>query len=147
KLLMSRNETPITELQDRFVKRALEKIVKVLNMEADRKMIVTVRSSFHENNLYLRPVYSAPERLSDALREPKNQMPFTMAKGIAFTNLLWSRTNEKDQPEARLDFTGQHEIGDATLSEPANFADRINHFAKFLRKQADTISSIAEQVN
>ena len=130
----------VSELKDKFVVAKLRELSYLLGVsEFD---VITVRSSFRKESRYLRPVYSQPTELGDALCKPEFQCPFVFKvtrRTSPFKGLAGVYPNNCH--EASSTFTALHRIEEsATLGADAStnsFRDRINDFWKKLLQRRE----------
>src|SRR6266446_88713 len=114
----------------RFVKEGLTELTQQLCGGNSADVIITVRSSFRRENLYLRPVYSQPEQLRTFFQDPAKQKPFRYPnKDTALLGVdKIERQENGNKPYA---FAGLYHVN-AEPSPTGSFRTRINEFHKGL---------------
>jgi len=124
----------IVELHTLFVEDVLADLTQALSIASPNEIIVTVRSSFRKESLYLRPVYSKPEEMQKFFVTPEEQEPFRFPdKKKAFRGVVFVDGDPRSSNE--YTFSALHKIRPHSGDSNDNFPERINRVrSKLLRR-------------
>lgn len=128
----------LSDLQQEFIHNVITDLFEdAFQGEDQGSAIITVRSSFRQKSLFLRPVYSSPASLTEFMQNSDNQKPFSLEKKQAFNSMPSKNYRIFEVPEKPFSFAATYKLGSIPNPHPNSFPKRIDSLHTHLQSNGN----------